>query len=165
MKLKAHLKKPSLQSLDARTKLGAAAILIAGLLLVNKPIALALFAALIISAAILVRFPFVLAASAAIALWPVLLLTLLIHGLANPSTGRILVSYANLSITTTGLTQGGLFAIRLILFIFISRIVLYIGSGEEYARAFAKVFSPLRRFRLPIGEIELILGIAFRLIP
>ena len=165
LKLKSYLEKPFFRGLDPRTKLGAAVILIAGLLLVDEPMALALFAALIVSAAILVRFPFTLAATATLALWPVLLLTLFIHGLANPSTGQILISYANLSITTTGLAQGGLFAVRLVLFIFISRIVLYIGSGEEYARAFAKVFSPLRRFHLPVGEIELVLGIAFRLIP
>jgi energy-coupling factor transport system permease protein len=50
-------------------------------------------------------------------------------------------------------------------FVLISRIALHIGRGEEYARALAKLLSPLRRFRLPTGEIELVLGVAFRLIP
>jgi len=159
------LERPFVYGLDARTKLGAAAVLIAGLLLADKLVALALYAGLILLAAVLVRFPLRLAATAALALWPILIITLLVHGFAGPSTGRTLVRCASFSLTTTGLGQGGLFAARLVLFVFVSRIVLHVGSGEEYARAFGRLLSPLRRFRLPVGEIQLILGVAFRLIP
>lgn len=159
------MKNPLLQRLDPRTKLAAAAIVIGGLLWVDKAIGLALFAILIVTAAILAHFPLRYAVFAGFALWPLLAITLLVHGLANPSSGEILASFWGFSITTTGLERGALFAVRLLLFIFISRIVLYIGSGESYARALGRLCSPLRRFRLPIGEMELIIAIAFRLIP
>lgn len=159
------LERPSCQRLDPLTRLGAAAVLIAGLLLVDKAMALALFALPIVLVAILARFPFRHAAMMVLALWPILFFTLLLHGFARPSSGQALLSYAGLTITTAGLARGGLFAARLVLFVFVSRLVLYVGSGEEYARAFGRLLSPLRRFRLPIGEVELILGMAFRLIP
>jgi energy-coupling factor transport system permease protein len=159
------LERPFLHGLDARTKLGAAAVLIAGLLLADKPVALALYAVLIALAAVLARFPLRLAAAVTLALWPILVITLLVHGFVGPPAGETLMSYAGLCLTTTGLAQGGIFAARLVLFVFISRIVLHVGSGEEYARALGRLLSPLRRLRLPVGEVQLILGVAFRLIP
>ena len=159
------MERSPLQGLDPRIKLTAAGILIIGLLLVNTAVSLALFAVLIILIAFLARFPFRLAAVAGLALWPLLLLTLLVHGLANPSAGQIIVAVGGLKLTSAGLIRGAVFAARLLLFIFISRLVLHIGTGEEYARALGRLFSPLRRFRLPVGEMELIIGIAFRLIP
>jgi energy-coupling factor transport system permease protein len=154
-----------LQRLDPRIKLTAAAILIVGLLVVDSALSLVIFASLIISAALLARFPIRLVAMASLALWPLLLLTMLIHGFASPSSGRVLLTLWSLNLTTTGLARGAIFAARLICFVFISRLVLHIGTGEEYARALGRIFSPFRRFRLPVGEMELVIGIAFRLIP
>ncbi len=159
------MERSPLQELDPRIKLIAAGILITGLLLVDRAVSLALFGLLIVLTASLARFPFRLAAVAGLALWPLLILTILVHGLANPSAGQTLVAFGGLKLTTAGLTQGAIFATRLIFFIFISRLILHIGTGEEYARALGRLFSPFRRFRLPVGEMELVVGIAFRLIP
>ena len=159
------MSQPLAFSLDARTKLGVAAILIMGLLLVDDAIALAVFCGLLIIMAAFAQVSFRIVVLAWLALWPVLLLTVLIHGLVAPSSGRILVSFGGLTMTTAGLSRGVLFAFRFMLFVFISRLALHIGRGEEYARALARLLSPLRRFRLPVGEIELVLGVAFRLIP
>ncbi len=159
------MSQPLVFALDARTKLGVAAVLIMGLLLVDDAIALAIFAALLIVTGAFARVPFRLVVLAWLALWPVLLLTVLIHGLIGPSSGQILAHLGGLTITTGGLSRGVLFAFRFMLFVFISRLALHIGRGEEYGRAVAKLLAPLRRFRLPVGEIELVLSVAFRLIP
>ena len=151
--------------LNACTKLGVAAILIIGLLLVDDALALAIFGALLCLMAVFAQVPFRLVILAWLALWPVLLLTVLIHGLIGQPSGQVLASLGGLTMTAAGLSRGLLFAFRFMLFVFISRLALHIGRGEEYARALARLLSPFRRFRLPIGEIELVLGIAFRLIP
>jgi energy-coupling factor transport system permease protein len=156
---------PSLRKLDARTKLAVAAMFITGLLLVDKFIALLPVVAFLVAAMVILRIPARSVFMGLVGLCPLLVLTVLFHGMMGGSPNGKVVASTIFSLSGAGLVRGGFFAIRLVVFVFVSRVALFLGSGEEYGRALGRLLSPLRHLRLPVGETELVLGIAFRFIP
>ncbi|MBM3324360.1 MAG: energy-coupling factor transporter transmembrane protein EcfT [Calditrichaeota bacterium] len=155
----------SFSMLEPRTKLALAAIFILGLLLVDEMLGLVPIVAAILLLAILARLPVRSTFVGLVGFCPLLFLTILVHGLTDaPAEGNIVRS-GFVSFTTSGLSHGLFFAIRLLLFVLVSRVILALGSAEDYARALGRLFAPLRRLRVPVGETELVIGIALRLIP
>ncbi|MFH1010124.1 MAG: energy-coupling factor transporter transmembrane component T [bacterium] len=151
--------------LEPRTKLAVAAIFISGLLLVDEMLGLVPIVAAILLMAILARLPVRSTLVGLAGFCPLLFVTVFIHALTTAPAEGNLVRSTLLPLTVAGLSRGAFFAVRFILFVLVSRVILALGSTEEYARALGRLFSPLRRLRLPVGETELVLGIALRLIP
>lgn len=79
--------------------------------------------------------------------------------------GRVLVQFWSWSLTYDGLTRGALLSWKLILMISAAHILLLTAHPTELTDGLTGLLFPLRRLRLPVGEIAMVSALTLRLIP
>lgn len=91
--------------------------------------------------------------------------TLLAHGLRwNPATVTLL-RLGPIGVDSVGLATGVFFALRIVLLVMGTSLVTLTTSPVQLTDGLERVLSPLERFRVPVGELAMMLTIALRFIP
>jgi len=93
------------------------------------------------------------------------LITMIYHLLFSSAGGATLLSLGSIEVTTGAVRQAAFFSLRLVLFVVVAFLVTFTNSPSELAEALAKLFSPLKRVRVPVMEMAMILFIAIRFVP
>ena len=91
------------------------------------------------------------------------LFTLLIHFVSHD--GEVLVKFFVFKITDTGIEQGILLSLRLILLIILSSLLTFTTSPIKLTDAMEKLLSPLSKVGVPAHELAMMMTIALRFIP
>ncbi|MBS6105570.1 energy-coupling factor transporter transmembrane component T [Anaerococcus sp.] len=93
----------------------------------------------------------------------IIIVTAIINLFTAP--GNTLVSFGHLTITDEGVYKTLFTVIRLILIILSTSILTYTTSPMELTYGLEKLFSPLKRFGFPAGELAMMISISLRFIP
>lgn len=96
--------------------------------------------------------------------WSLIVLALLVPALTS-GWGRIVVQLGPLRITETGLREGGLFAARLLILLFATRLLALTTTPDGVAAGLARLLSPLRRFGFDPDAIGQALGLSWAFFP
>lgn len=96
-----------------------------------------------------------------------LLFIIVITGIINlfATPGRVLVSLGPLNITYEGIYRTIFTFVRLILIVLSTSILTYTTSPMDLTFGLEKLFSPLKRFGFPAGELAMMISISLRFIP
>ena len=96
-----------------------------------------------------------------------LLFIMIITGIINLFTtpGRIITNIGPLNITYEGIYRTAFTLLRLILIILSTSVLTYTTSPMELTYGLEKLFSPLKRFGFPAGELAMMISISLRFIP
>lgn len=93
----------------------------------------------------------------------IIIVTAIINLFTAP--GNTLVSFGRLTITDEGVYRTLFTIIRLILIILTTSMLTYTTSPMELTDGLEKLFSPLKRFGFPAGELAMMISISLRFIP
>lgn len=93
----------------------------------------------------------------------IIIVTAIINLFTAP--GNTLLSFGHLTITDEGVYKTLFTVIRLILIILSTSILTYTTSPMELTYGLEKLFSPLKRFGFPAGELAMMISISLRFIP
>jgi len=99
---------------------------------------------------------------------PMLLLvgiTLAYHLLFGRDGGRVLVSVAGWSLSTTRLFDGLFFSLRLLVFVSVAFLLTLTSTPSGIAEGLTRLLAPLRKLRVPVNDIGLMVFIALRFVP
>ena len=154
-----------IHGLDPRTKLVAIMLLMTSLMLSDKPIILTgyLFFSVIIVAISQIPLSIVFRNLKPF-IW-LFIITLFIHILWTPGHIVATIPILNLDLTIEGIKFGLAYSLRLALLIVLAAILTLSTSPIELTDALEKLFSPLKRVRIPTHEIVLMLTLSLRFIP
>lgn len=96
-----------------------------------------------------------------------LLFIMIVTGIINLFTtpGKVMVNIGHLNITYEGLYRTIFTLLRLILIILSTSVLTYTTSPMELTYGLEKLFSPLKRFGFPAGELAMMISISLRFIP
>lgn len=96
-----------------------------------------------------------------------LVFIIIITGLINLFTtrGEVILSLGPLNVTKEGVYRTGFTILRLILIILSTSVLTYTTSPMELTSGIEKLFSPLKRFGFPAGELAMMISISLRFIP
>lgn len=152
-----------LHRLDPRSKLLASLILMTSLLFSNTIDLILIHGAVILLAVFVSKIPFsVIAKNLKWFLW-LFIITLAIHILEI----KIVASfpYLNCGISANGLANGLTYTLRLALLIILAALLTLTTSPIELADGAERMFSPLKRLKLPVQEFALMMTLSLRFIP
>lgn len=92
---------------------------------------------------------------------------IIITGLINLITtpGRTIFEIGPVSVTEEGIYRTGFTVLRLILIILSTSVLTYTTSPMELTYGLEKLFSPLKKFGFPAGELAMMISISLRFIP
>ncbi len=92
---------------------------------------------------------------------------IIITGLINLMTtpGRTIFEIGPVSVTEEGIYRTGFTVLRLILIILSTSVLTYTTSPMELTYGLEKLFSPLKKFGFPAGELAMMISISLRFIP
>ena len=92
---------------------------------------------------------------------------IIITGLINLITtpGRMIFEIGPVSVTEEGIYRTGFTVLRLILIILSTSVLTYTTSPIELTYGLEKLFSPLKKFGFPAGELAMMISISLRFIP
>jgi heptaprenyl diphosphate synthase len=96
--------------------------------------------------------------------WSLVALAFAVPALAN-GWGRILVQVGPVRVTDAGLMAGGLFAARLVVLLFATRLLALSTAPADVALGLARLLSPLRRFGLNPGAVGEALSLSWAYFP
>jgi len=95
----------------------------------------------------------------------ILMFTLLAHAIRiNPATVA-LVRLGPIAIDPDGLRTGAFFAARIVLLVLGTSLLTLTTTPVQLTDALERIMRPLARFRVPTGEIAMMLTVALRFIP
>lgn len=92
---------------------------------------------------------------------------IIITGLINLITtpGRTIFEIGPVTVTEEGIYRTGFTVLRLILIILSTSVLTYTTSPMELTYGLEKLFSPLKKFGFPAGELAMMISISLRFIP
>lgn len=92
---------------------------------------------------------------------------IIITGLINLITtpGRTIFEIGPVTVTAEGIYRTGFTVLRLILIILSTSVLTYTTSPMELTYGLEKLFSPLKQFGFPAGELAMMISISLRFIP
>ncbi len=96
-----------------------------------------------------------------------LIFIIIITGLINLITtqGSVVFTIGPVSVTKEGIYRTGFTILRLILIILSTSVLTFTTSPMELTYGLEKLFSPLKRFGFPAGELAMMISISLRFIP
>jgi energy-coupling factor transport system permease protein len=152
-----------IHQLDPRTKILGTVLFISSIFLAETYLAygvLVMFSVLVVGIS---RIPARLVLKSIKPLWLILLITFLIHLLTTP--GAIVLAAGPFAITDTGLRQGILMSLRLVLLIVISSLLTFTTSPIVLTDGIERLLNPFKRIGVPAHELAMMMTIALRFIP
>ena len=154
-----------LHRLDPRSKLLASMLLLAGLLISNSIITIVFFSVYTVLGVMLSGIPVaVFGRNLKSFLW-FLIFTFLIHLLLNSEGNTLVMLPLGLRITSTGLAFAVLYTTRLVLIVVVAGLLTLSTTPVDFTDGLERLFSPLRRLRVPVHEIALMISLSLRFIP
>lgn len=152
--------------LDPRTKLILLVFVIVFIFVAQNSLALSLVAILIFLSMILSKVPIKMYLKNLKAILPIIIFTMLINLFYNAS-GKVLVSFWVLTITTGSLYRALYMAARILLLIIASAELTYTTTPNDLTDAIEKLLSPLRFIGLKnaVHTLAMMMTIALRFIP
>ena len=96
-----------------------------------------------------------------------LLFIMIVTGIINLFTtpGEVIAKIGPLNITYEGIYRTAFTLLRLVLIILSTSVLTYTTSPMELTYGLEKLFSPLKRFGFPAGELAMMISISLRFIP
>lgn len=88
-----------------------------------------------------------------------------VHALWSSTPGRPLVNFFGLTVTDSGLAAGAFYALRLATLIVVAQLLMITTMPLDLMDGVNRLLQPLRRLRLPVGEVTMMMGLALRFIP
>jgi energy-coupling factor transport system permease protein len=92
-------------------------------------------------------------------------LTLLFHAFYTPGDSILVIPGVEWDITVQGIQQGLVYVLRIVYVILLSAVMLYCTAPLEVTDGLESLLSPLKRLRVPAGELALMISIALRFLP
>jgi len=92
-------------------------------------------------------------------------LTLIFHAFFTPGDVALTIPAVGWSVSEQGLVNGVMYLLRISYMILLSAVMLYCTAPLELTDGIESVLSPLKRFRVPTGELALMISIALRFLP
>ncbi len=153
-----------LHRLDARIKFLAAILMMVATLAIRDPRILAVFFLWTAGLLLVSRLPFFLVLRSVRPLIVIILFAVLLNLLTVP--GRAIAQIGSLTLTVEGLYAGFMTALRLILMVINSSLLLTLTTPPlAIADALESLLSPLRFLRFPVHEFAMMMSIALRFVP
>ncbi|MDR3348378.1 MAG: energy-coupling factor transporter transmembrane protein EcfT [Acidaminococcales bacterium] len=149
--------------LDPRTKIVLTIVVVAATFAAADFLAYGLLAAFFVFVAALGRLSFVRLLRSVKPLWPIILITFLVHVFSGQ--GDALFSLFIFKITKAGLAQGILMGLRLVFLILFSSLMTMTTSPLELTDGLERLLRPFRRIGVPAHELAMMMTIALRFIP
>jgi len=91
------------------------------------------------------------------------ILTMIFHSFLTP--GKVVFHFNRIYITIEGIRNGLFFSFRLFLVILFTYLFSLTSNPMDLTDGLSKMFSPLRKLRIPVDELFIIIHIAIRFIP
>jgi energy-coupling factor transport system permease protein len=152
-----------IHQLDPRTKIIGTVLFISSIFLAETYLAYGLLILFSIIVVGISRIPARLVLKSIKPLWLILLITFFIHLLTTP--GAIVMAAGPFTITDTGLRQGILMSLRLVLLIVISSLLTFTTSPIVLTDGIERLLNPFKRIGVPAHELAMMMTIALRFIP
>ena len=92
-------------------------------------------------------------------------LTILFHAFFTPGDVVLVVPAVGWDITVQGILNGVIYVLRISYMIMLSAVMLYCTAPLEVTDGIESLLSPLKIFRVPTGELALMISIALRFLP
>ena len=153
----------AVHALDPRTKIVGALGCILIIFLLESAVSYAAFLAFLAVLILSAQLPVGLVLRSLKPLWPILLLTVLIHAFSGQ--GETLAAWGPFAVTDGGLQQGGRMAGRLALLIISSSLLTFTTSPIALTDGLEALLRPAKRWGLPAHELAMMMTIALRFIP
>jgi energy-coupling factor transport system permease protein len=150
-------------SLDARVKVVCVLALIISAFIVESAAGIILFFLLALGIIYLAKLPPLQVLGALRAVFVLLLITALAQLFFSP--GRVLWEWGPLSITNTGVYNGVLYTLRLVLAVILMCVLTMTTNSVELLMGLEGLMAPLRWIRFPVQETAMILTTALRFLP
>lgn len=151
--------------LDPRTKLGGVFALTLAAFAAPNALALLLLGAFLLVATTLARVPLRLFLRQLKTFAWLFLFTFGLHALLTPGRAVLPLPFSDHALTAEGLHLGAFFTARLAAAIVAATLLTLTTAPMEITSGLARLFSPLRRFGFPAGDMALMISIALRFIP
>lgn len=151
--------------LDPRTKLGAVFALTLAALTAPNALALLLLGAFLLLATGLARVPLGLMLRQIKTFAWLFLFTFGLHALLTPGRAVLSWPFSEHALTAEGLRLGVFFTARLAAAIVAATLLTLTTAPMEITSGLQRLFSPLRRFGFPAGDMALMIALALRFIP
>ncbi|MDU4961515.1 MAG: energy-coupling factor transporter transmembrane component T [Sporomusaceae bacterium] len=149
--------------LDPRTKIVGTVLFISSIFLADSYFTYGLLVLFAVALVGISRVPPRLVVKSLKPLWLIVLITFLIHLFSTP--GAVIAAAGPFSITDTGLRQGILMALRLVLLIAVSSLLTFTTSPIVLTDGIERLLNPFKRIGVPAHELAMMMTIALRFIP
>lgn len=149
--------------LDPRTKILLVIALIVLIFAVTDFFAYGILTIFFVLVTLISRLSFVRLLRSVKPLWPIILITMLIHMFSHE--GELLYQFYMFKITREGLLEGALMVIRLVFLILFSSLLTMTTSPLELTDGLEKLLRPFKKIGLPAHELAMMMTIALRFIP
>lgn len=150
--------------LDPRSKLIFVIVFAVLVFLANNPITYSCLILFIGFAIALSRISIKFIVNGLKPVWFLILFTVVIHLLATKG-GDVYFQYGWFSVEEEGVRQAFYMSIRLTLLVMVSSMLTLTTSPMDLTDGLERLFSPLKKLKVPVHEIALMLSIALRFIP
>jgi len=148
---------------DPRSKIIASLLLMTALLVVEQTSSLILFSIIVFTGIYSSKIPLSFYAKNLRPFLWFILFTFLVHSFFTD--GKILINLEIVSITSEGVINGLLFSVRFALLILLTGVLTFTTSPLDLTDGLEKMFSPLKKIKLPVQELVLMLTLTLRFIP
>lgn len=149
--------------LDPRVKIVGVFLYIVTIFFVKDFYSYIPFVALLIGLLYVARIPFKSIVKSLKPLIFIIVLTGIINLVTTP--GNVIFKIGPVSITDNGVYRTCFTILRLVLIILATSVLTYTTSPMELTYGLEKLFSPLKRFGFPAGELAMMISISLRFIP
>lgn len=151
---------------DPRVKIVLLILLIVFIFLSKNAFALGFSAVSVLAVMLLTKIPIGLYMKNTRAILPVLIFTAVLN-LFYGESGKVLVSFWRLTVTTDGVYRAVFMAVRIVLLIFISSALTYTTTPNDLTDAIERLLSPLKYLGLKnsVHTLAMMMTIALRFIP
>ena len=151
--------------LDPRIKVFLYVIYIVATFMIGTVPSLALMGMITIVLMALARIPFKVMASTVLPVLPIVIFIFIIN-LLTLRTGDTIWEWWIIKITDYGICRAVLMAIRLLLLIISTSILLTLTTTPlRISDSLESIFAPLKVIKVPVGEMAMMMSIALRFIP
>ncbi|MFT3951008.1 MAG: energy-coupling factor transporter transmembrane component T [Oscillospiraceae bacterium] len=150
--------------LDARVKLILSFAFIVMLFAAKDAFGLAVSVVFMLGAFVLSGIPFSLMLKSLKPMIPILIFTAVLN-LFFMKSGDVLFGFWKIQITTGGVSFTAFMLVRIIALIIGTSLLTYTTSPIDLTDAIERLFSPLKKIKVPVHELAMIMTIALRFIP
>lgn len=150
-------------SLDAAAKLACAILLITAVFLAGSPfvlLGLTLFVFFVVYLSGLPSLSILRGLRAILVILVITSLTQLFF-----ASGKILVSIGPIDITNTGIENGIVYSLRIVLLALMVSLLTLTTAPTDLVRGFERLLKPLQWLRVPTRRLAMVLMLAFRFLP